>query len=139
MASIRYIEARAAVHHCAIVAQEALVQAQIASSSAGYLFIERSYDDTPVALSLGQLAEKIAPFAKFIVPAHMRESIGKAILDYQECTHFGVPIAQHGILDIFQQRFCCDFGPGQHVEVIVPARVMLGKSAGHVSTQCSLQ
>ena len=132
LASTYYIAARASVHHCALVEQKALITSKVASASAGYLFLERCYDDTPVPLAFGQLAEKIAPFARFIVPIHMRESVGKALVNYQECTHYGVPVAQHGILDIFQQRVCLDFGPGEHVEALVPARILLGKSAGHV-------
>ena len=112
LASTHYMAARSLVHHCAICEQKAVIKAQIVSSSAGYLFLERSCDDTPVPVAFGQLAEKIAPFAKFIVPAQKRESVGKALVNYQESTHFGVPVSQHGILDIFQMRLCLDFGPG---------------------------
>ena len=109
LASTHYMAARSLVHHCAICEQKAVIKAQIVSSSAGYLFLERSYDDTPVPVAFGQLAEKIAPFAKFIVPAQKRESVGKALVNYQESTHFGVPVSQHGILDIFQMRLCFGF------------------------------
>lgn len=44
----------------------------------------------------------------------------------------GAPIAQHGVVDMFIETVTIEVSPTEHIEVLVPARVLLGKKAGYV-------
>ena len=39
---------------------------------------------------------------------------------------------QHGVVDIVAMKLVVEFGAGDHVGVVVPPRLMLGKRAGHI-------
>ena len=67
------------------------------------MYVQRSYDETPMKFLFGALSEEIAPFAKFIVPANVRPSSGSPLVDWKTALNFGMAIGQKGILDVFVQ------------------------------------
>ena len=64
----RYLDARAAAVHAALGAQDQQAKASLADDPAAWLFIERCFDETPLHLDFGHLAEQIAPLARYFVP-----------------------------------------------------------------------
>ena len=66
---------------------------------------------------------------------------GQAVVDPAKLLQLGVPPAQHGIVDIVATKLVVELAEGDHVEVLVPPRLILGKRAGHIfhavtSTAC---
>lgn len=114
--------------------KDAISNAQTSvDSDDGYLFIERSFDDTPIDIPFGLLHEYLAPAARYVVPYKYREKLGKAYASYQDVLDVGIPPRmRHGVVDVFQETVTIDVGQGVHVNLLVPPRVMLGKSAGYL-------
>ena len=132
-ASKSHVPIRAAVTACILQQQNEIIEQQVAKDSgSGYLFIERSFDDTPAHLSFGQLAEVIAPIAKYAVPSRFKELAGKSFAECKEVMVLGVPAAQHGVLDLFVEQITVEYGPGRKTHIMIPPRIMLGKKAGYV-------
>ena len=75
--SSKYVQVRACVVHAALVAQASSAAAKVKSPENKYLFIERDFDDAPIHITFGALAETIAPFAKYVVPNQWRDLLGK--------------------------------------------------------------
>lgn len=134
LATKSYLEARAMVVHALLASQASSVASLLDNTAARskYLFLERSWDDTPIHVSFGQLAEQIAPFAKYVVPGLHRAGVGRSLVSYDDCMSRGIPMAQHGIADVFAEHVVMESSPGEAVKVLVPIRIMLGKTAGHI-------
>ena len=78
------VSVRAAVFDCAIREQHDEVAA-VLSRSAGvpWMFLERSFDDTPLHLSFGALTEELRPVARYVVPRGQRRLVGgRALASY---------------------------------------------------------
>ena len=90
--------------HCALQLQANQVAKRLQSSSSRCILIERSFDDTPAHVNFGALAEIIAPFGRYVVPDRWRSSVGKAFAEYKDMLNFGIPISQHGIVDLVAQH-----------------------------------
>jgi hypothetical protein len=76
----RYLDARAVAVHAALDAQDRQAKVSLADDAAAWLFIERCFDETPLHVDFGHLAEQIAPLARYFVPcaaqrfrAHVRK------------------------------------------------------------------
>ena len=52
--------------------------------------------------------------------------------EYRDLVKFGIPPAQHGIVDMFAMHMMVEHAPGGKFEVVVPPRILLGKSAGFI-------
>ena len=79
-----------------------------------------------------RLAEAIAPFAKHVVPHSVAARIGKPLASWSELlVFFCIPRSQHGVLDLAAQTLELQVGGHPWVEMILPPRVMLGKTANH--------
>lgn len=126
-----YVDVRGAVVHCSLQQQSDCIRKAL-DTDCPWLFIERSWDDTPCHMAFGQLSEAVAPSARFVLPLNEREKIGKGLASFKDCLKFGIPLAQHGVVDVFAQTCVVEAGPGLLFEAVVPARVLLGKTAGHV-------
>jgi len=62
----KLIDMRAAVSSCALELQKQKADEIIAKAS--FLFIERSFDDTPLDCPFGLLSEFLTPVARYVVP-----------------------------------------------------------------------
>ncbi len=105
------------------------------TSGSNALYIERSFDETPVHMDFGAMAELISPFARYIVPAqHVEKLSGKTLCSYNELMLLGVAPSTHGVVDIgVHDVVVCVVGGSERVKFSVghPPRIMLGKTAGH--------
>ena len=131
--SKQYLQVRALLVHCSLKLQHDIhlsAVKNVLSEPAGFLFIERSFDTTPVHLSFGHLAEQLRPHARYIVPRRWRDHLGQVLATYEDLIRFGVKPSQHGVLDVMVQHMVIEHGGGR-VEVLMPARVMFGPQAGH--------
>eukprot|EP00959_Pyramimonas_sp_CCMP1952_P198214 4145986-Pyramimonas_sp.AAC.1 len=75
----RIVDIRAVACHYAASAQRESAESALASSQTKFVFVERSYDDTPIHLTFGHLAEQLRPYVKYIVPGSHRRLIGKTL------------------------------------------------------------
>ena len=127
----KLIDMRAAVSSCALELQKQKADEIIAKAS--FLFIERSFDDTPLDCPFGLLSEFLTPVARYVVPYQYRDLLGKSYASYKEVLSVGIPPRmRHGVVDVFQESITVDAGSGMHFHLLAPPRVMLGKKAGHV-------
>ena len=125
------VDIRAAVASCALERQRQIADEIIAN--AGFLFIERSFDDTPLDCPFGLLSEYLTPVARYVVPYQYRDLLGKSYASYSEVLSVGIPPRmRHGVVDIFQESITVDAGAGKHFHLLAPPRVLLGKKAGHI-------
>ena len=99
--SKRYNDARGLVAHCAQHRSAEVVAAALSASSAGWLYCQRSYDETPMKFLFGALSEPLAPYARYIVPAHLRPVTGSPLVDWSTALAFGMGPGQKGIIDVF--------------------------------------
>jgi hypothetical protein len=68
MPTCRYLDARAVAVHAALGGQSKLAKASLADDPGAWLFIERCFDETPLHVNFGHLAEQIAPLARYFAP-----------------------------------------------------------------------
>ena len=80
----------------------------------------------------GHLAEFLRPHARYVVPNKFRDTLGKTLATQNEMLALGLPTSQHGVMDIFVQHMLVQYSTGQHLVLVAPPRVMLGKTAGHI-------
>ncbi len=107
------LDVRATVVDCANEAQIAAAKKRLVDSTSGYLFCERSYDDTPQHLTFGHLSEQLAPSVRYIVPSAHRDRVGKPLCSYNDVVQFGIKTAQqHGVMDVFCTHLLVDLGLG---------------------------
>ena len=127
-----YVDIRAAMVDCCMKPTKAKAMEHTKQSSSGYMLIERSFDDTPSHQAFGQLAEIVAPSARYILPRRHRQLAGKSLASYKELMKLGIPKAQHGILDILSESIVIDVDVGEYWQLLIPPLILLGKSSGHV-------
>ena len=93
----------------ATLAQErCLVDEKITVDGTGWLHIERSFDETPVHLAFGELADVIAGAAKYFIPLDMRAKgiVTQATGSLELCRKYGITIGSHGVVDL-DALACC--------------------------------
>ena len=97
------------------------------------MFIQKCFDEAPAHLAFGLLPPKLAKVARFWVPEHLRESAfgGAQMAKLAELVNHGVKVGQHGVVDLFVQTVACK-GPEQGFEVLLPTRILAGKSAKYL-------
>lgn len=83
-------------------------------------------------LSFGELSEAIAPFARFFVPGQFRQRLGKSLASWQQYVEAGLQPTSHGILDLFCMSVTCVPGVGDGFRLLLPVRVLAGKTAGYI-------
>lgn len=130
--SNRYIEARAAVVAASLSSQQESARRRFAEEGCSAVYIERSFDDTPVHIEFGQLAEELAPVARFLVPPNLRQAAGAALASWSEACGLNLPKRAHGIVDVVVQTVTCANNPGSCFEMSMPPRVMTGKTVAHI-------
>ena len=102
-ASHRAVGARAVVMHAALALQERAAATAVAESKARWLLLQREFNETPVHVGFGHLAELIAPTARYAVPGEVAAMLGRPLCSYQECMLYGVPRTQHGVVDVWHK------------------------------------
>jgi hypothetical protein len=176
----RYIDARAVVVHTSIAAQREVASLALAESRApDFLFVQREFDETPLHVSFGGLAEEISPFARYLGPggklvkfkewpeaasyaapssesrqkrrcprqredaalqcrvvvATVRASRQRWVGVWgspQDLLTLGTRKADNGIADVMVQSINVQHGHGKTLQLLVPPRVMRGKTASHI-------
>eukprot|EP00959_Pyramimonas_sp_CCMP1952_P371885 7787567-Pyramimonas_sp.AAC.1 len=106
--SKRVLDVRSCVFHSACEAQRR--QARELMSKGDFLFVERSFDDTPAHLSFGNMSEMLRPHVRYIVPRAHRGLVGKAMASHSELCRFNLPRVQHGSMDIMSQNLIVQNG-----------------------------
>ena len=97
------------------------------------LFLERDFDDAPTHLKFGHLCEELQPHVRYVVPHRWRGLLGgQSLATYNQLMKVGVNPAQHGVMDIFSQHLTIEYAAGEHIAVLIPPCVLLGKTAGHI-------
>ena len=91
-----------------------------------------------VHVTFGHLAEFLRPHARYVVPNKFRDTLGKTLATQNEMFALGLSTSQHGVMDIFVQHMLVQYSTGQHLVLVVPPRVMLGKPQAISSTRLTL-
>eukprot|EP00974_Lingulodinium_polyedra_P030638 2949479-Lingulodinium_polyedra.AAC.1 len=105
MTTNRYVDARACMVSARLSGQRDLAERRFSETThVRWAFVQRCWDETPVHLEFGNLAEVLAPYARYVVPPHLRAQFGDRITaPASQLGAFGVKFGRHGIVDLLVQ------------------------------------